>query len=137
MIESSELGKQFNEFWAVESLSLTVRPGQVLALLGQNGAGKTTTVRMLTALLAPTRGWARVSGYDVVKQGRDVRASAGGLTGQHRLFMWFGGGLTPSHRRVFQMDASETGIGARFDPRTFRPVIGRTHLGHGPGVGPA
>ena len=66
-------------------LSLTVEPGQILALLGQNGAGKTTTVRMLTALLNPTRGWAQVNGYDVVKQAADVRASVGVLTEQHGL----------------------------------------------------
>lgn len=91
MIETNDLSKQFDEFWAVDGVTLSVRPGQVLALLGQNGAGKTTTVRMLTALLAPTRGWARVSGYDVVKQGRDVRASAGVLTEQHGLYMRMSG----------------------------------------------
>ncbi len=58
-----------------------------MALLGQNGAGKTTTVRMLTALLQPTRGSARVAGYDVVKNGHDVRASVGVLTEQHGLYM--------------------------------------------------
>ncbi|NJN79763.1 MAG: ABC transporter ATP-binding protein, partial [Anaerolineales bacterium] len=52
-----------------------------------NGAGKTTTVRMLTALLNPSRGWARVAGYDVVKNGHDVRASVGVLTEQHGLYM--------------------------------------------------
>ncbi len=68
MIETNDLSKQFNNnFWAVDGVSLTVQPGQILALLGQNGAGKTTTVRMLTSLLAPTRGWASVAGYDVVK----------------------------------------------------------------------
>jgi ABC-2 type transport system ATP-binding protein len=64
-----------------------VQGGQILALLGQNGAGKTTTVRMLTALLNPSRGSARVAGYDVVKNGHDVRASVGVLTEQHGLYM--------------------------------------------------
>jgi ABC-2 type transport system ATP-binding protein len=81
MIETHDLSKQFDEFWAVDGVTLRVQPGQILALLGQNGAGKTTTVRMLTALLNPTRGWARVNGYDVVKEACDVRASIG-LTGQ-------------------------------------------------------
>jgi ABC-2 type transport system ATP-binding protein len=58
-----------------------------MALLGQNGAGKTTTVRMLTALLGPTRGWARVAGYDVMKDPHDVRANVGVLTEQHGLYM--------------------------------------------------
>lgn len=86
MIETHDLSKQFDNFWAVENVSLTVQPGQILAILGQNGAGKTTTVRMLTALLSPTRGWARVNGYDVVTQGDKVRASVGVLTEQHGLY---------------------------------------------------
>ncbi len=87
MIETHELTKQFNDFLAVDSVTLSVDAGQILALLGQNGAGKTTTVRMLTALLNPTRGWARVAGYDVVKNGHDVRSAVGVLTEQHGLYM--------------------------------------------------
>ncbi len=87
MIETQDLSKEFNDFWAVEGVSFTVKPGQILALLGQNGAGKTTTVRMLTALLSPTRGWARVAGHDVSRQGNEVRASVGVLTEQHGLYM--------------------------------------------------
>ncbi len=87
MIETQDLSKQFNDFWAVDGVTLSVRPGQILALLGQNGAGKTTTVRMLTALLTPSRGTARVAGYDVSRQGQNVRASVGVLTEQHGLYM--------------------------------------------------
>jgi ABC-2 type transport system ATP-binding protein len=87
MIETNDLSKQFNDFWAVDGVTISVRPGQILALLGQNGAGKTTTVRMLNSLLVPTRGWARVAGYDVVKDGAKVRASVGVLTEQHGLYM--------------------------------------------------
>lgn len=87
MIETHDLSKQFNDFLAVDGVNLSVQSGQILALLGQNGAGKTTTVRMLTALLNPSRGWARVAGYDVVKNGRAVRASVGVLTEQHGLYM--------------------------------------------------
>ncbi len=87
MIEAHDLSKQFNDFWAVDGVDLSVQPGRLLALLGQNGAGKTTTVRMLTALLNPTRGWARVAGFDVTRNGRDVRASIGVLTEQHGLYM--------------------------------------------------
>ncbi len=87
MIETHELTKQFHDFLAVDSVNLKVDAGHVLAILGQNGAGKTTTVRMLTALLSPTRGWARVAGYDVVKNGHDVRSSVGVLTEQHGLYM--------------------------------------------------
>jgi ABC-2 type transport system ATP-binding protein len=87
MIETHDLSKQFHDFMAVDGVNLSVDAGQILALLGQNGAGKTTTVRMLTALLNPTRGWARVAGYDVVKNGHDVRSSVGVLTEQHGLYM--------------------------------------------------
>ena len=88
MIETNDLGKQFNnDFWAVRDVTLNVQPGKILALLGQNGAGKTTTVRMLTALLRPTCGWARVAGYDVTKNPNDVRSTVGVLTEQHGLYM--------------------------------------------------
>ena len=112
MIEANDLSKQFNnEFWAVESVNISVQPGRILALLGQNGAGKTTTVRMLTSLLTPTRGWARVAGYDVVKYPQDVRANVGVLTEQHGLYMRMTGieyldffgkvyGLDPQQRKA-------------------------------------
>jgi ABC-2 type transport system ATP-binding protein len=87
MIETQDLSKQFQDFKAVDGVNLSVESGQILALLGQNGAGKTTTVRMLTALLKPTRGSARVAGYDVVRNGHDVRASVGVLTEHHGLYM--------------------------------------------------
>ncbi len=87
MIETNDLSKQFNDFVAVDGVNLSVGSGQILALLGQNGAGKTTTVRMLTALLQPTRGSARVAGFDVAKNGHDVRASVGVLTEHHGLYM--------------------------------------------------
>jgi len=88
MIETNDLSKQFNhDFWAVDGVTLNVRPGEILALLGQNGAGKTTTVRMLTALLKPTRGWARVGGYDITKHPQEIRTNVGVLTEQHGLYM--------------------------------------------------
>jgi ABC-2 type transport system ATP-binding protein len=86
VIETQDLSKRFGDLWAVDGLTLNVRPGQILALLGQNGAGKTTTVRMLTALLSPSRGTARVAGYDVLRAPRQVRAAVGVLTEQHGLY---------------------------------------------------
>ncbi len=86
MIETENLSKRFDEFLAVDGVCLRINPGQVLALLGPNGAGKTTTVRMLTSVLRPTGGWARVAGYDVVEQPNRVRASVGVLTEQHGLY---------------------------------------------------
>jgi ABC-2 type transport system ATP-binding protein len=86
MIEAHELVKDFDGFRAVDRVSLHVPAGTVLAVLGPNGAGKTTTVRMLTSILAPTAGWARVAGYDVVEKPEQVRASVGVLTEQHGLY---------------------------------------------------
>lgn len=86
MISCYDLSKQFGDFWAVSGVSLDVQPGEVLVLLGQNGAGKTTTVRMLTAVLSPTRGWAKVAGFDVAREPAKVRSSVGVLTEQHGLY---------------------------------------------------
>ncbi len=80
MIEANQINKQFGTFQAVKDLSLNVQPGEVLALLGPNGAGKTTTVRMLSAILKPTSGWARIDGHDVVREARVVRSKVGLLT---------------------------------------------------------
>ncbi len=86
MIESHELTKNFDDFRAVDKVTLDVPSGTVLALLGPNGAGKTTSVRMLTSILAPTSGWAKVAGYDVVAEPAKVRAHVGVLTEQHGLY---------------------------------------------------
>jgi ABC-2 type transport system ATP-binding protein len=86
MIQAEGLCKQFDDFLAVDGVSLSVRAGEVLALLGPNGAGKTTTIRMLTSVLRPTRGRARVAGHDVVEQPARVRAAVGVLTEQHGLY---------------------------------------------------
>jgi ABC-2 type transport system ATP-binding protein len=86
MIETNDLSKRFDEFLAVDGVTLNVKAGQVLALLGPNGAGKTTTVRMLTSVLRPSRGWARVAGHDVLEEPAKVRAAVGVLTEQHGLY---------------------------------------------------
>jgi ABC-2 type transport system ATP-binding protein len=86
MIQAEGLSKKFDEFLAVDGVSLSVPAGQVLALLGPNGAGKTTTVRMLTSILRPTCGWARIAGYDILQQPERVRASVGVLTEHHGLY---------------------------------------------------
>ena len=62
---------------AVDEINLHVDPGEVYGFLGPNGAGKSTTVHMLTTLLAPSGGTARVAGYDIVTEGPSVRSSIG------------------------------------------------------------
>jgi ABC-2 type transport system ATP-binding protein len=86
MITTQNLSKKFNDFLAVDCVNLEVGASELLALLGPNGAGKTTTVRMLTSILIPSQGWARVNGYDVVTQAAHVRASVGVLTENHGLY---------------------------------------------------
>jgi ABC-2 type transport system ATP-binding protein len=62
---------------AVDGIDLAVAPGEIYGFLGPNGAGKSTTVHMLTTLLPPTAGTARVAGFDVVREGPQVRATIG------------------------------------------------------------
>ena len=86
MIQTTNLTKYFDQFLAVDRVNLQVRPGEVLGLLGPNGAGKTTTVRMLTTVLKPSRGTARVGGYDVREDQQAVRSTVGVLTEDHGLY---------------------------------------------------
>jgi ABC-2 type transport system ATP-binding protein len=77
IIETQALTRAFGEHVAVDALDLVVETGEIFGLLGPNGAGKTTTIRMLTTLLAPTSGAARVCGFDVSAQPRQVRRRIG------------------------------------------------------------
>ena len=77
-IEAEGLVREFkNGPRAVDGIDLRVAQGEIYGFLGPNGAGKSTTVLMLTTLLPPTAGTARVAGYDVVREGPQVRASIG------------------------------------------------------------
>src|SRR5215218_7045991 len=77
-IEVDNLQRRFGgDVYAVQGIDLHVDEGEIYAFLGPNGAGKTTTVRMLTTLLRPTGGSARVAGHDVVSEAADVRRSIG------------------------------------------------------------
>jgi len=77
-IEAEGLVRTFKgDIRAVDGIDLTVEPGEIYGFLGPNGAGKSTTVHMLTTLLPPTSGTARVAGYDIVKEGPKVRSAIG------------------------------------------------------------
>jgi ABC-2 type transport system ATP-binding protein len=77
-IEVEGLVREFkNGPRAVDGIDLVVRPGEIYGFLGPNGAGKSTTVHMLTTLLPPTAGTARVAGYDIVREGPLVRNEIG------------------------------------------------------------
>ena len=77
-IEVEQLVRDFKKGpRAVDGIDLAVSPGEIYGFLGPNGAGKSTTVLMLTTLLPPTSGRASVGGYDIVRQGSQVRATIG------------------------------------------------------------
>src|SRR2546429_9038864 len=71
------LRKAFGAHVVLDDVSLEVRPGEAVALLGANGAGKTTLLRILATLLRPSRGTARVAGYDCLRETAEVRAHVG------------------------------------------------------------
>src|SRR5262245_45704821 len=73
MIELKHIVKKFGDLVAVNDLSLTVRSGEFFAVLGPNAAGKTTTIKVLTGLIKPTSGTARVAGFDVQTHPLEVR----------------------------------------------------------------
>jgi ABC-2 type transport system ATP-binding protein len=76
-IEAEGLVRLFKDVRAVDGIDLVVSEGEIYGFLGPNGAGKSTTVHMLTTLLPPTGGRARVAGFDVVDEGPKVRAAIG------------------------------------------------------------
>jgi ABC-2 type transport system ATP-binding protein len=76
-IETFALTRNFGEICAVDHISLGVPHGEIFGLLGPNGAGKSTTIKMLTTLLEPTSGTARVAGFDIVAAPEEVRRRIG------------------------------------------------------------
>ena len=76
-IEVENLAKRFGDFIAVDSLNFAVEHGEIFGLLGPNGAGKSTLIRMLTTLVPPTSGTARVNHFDIVREANEVRQSIG------------------------------------------------------------
>jgi ABC-2 type transport system ATP-binding protein len=78
-ITTRGLTKRYGDFVAVDALDLDIVPGEIFGLLGQNGAGKTTTILMLLGLTEPTKGWARVIGYDPTRRPLEVKRRVGYL----------------------------------------------------------
>jgi ABC-2 type transport system ATP-binding protein len=80
--------RKAKEVLAVDDISFEIRKGELFCILGPNGAGKTTTVKMLTTLLIPTAGTARVFGKDIVKDADDIRSQIGFIFGGERGLYW-------------------------------------------------
>ena len=97
-VEASGLTRRFGSLIAVNELQLGVARKSIFGLLGPNGAGKTTTIKMLTTMLAPSAGRARIVGYDIVHDAVEVRrrigyvsqmlSADGGLTGYENLLLF-------------------------------------------------
>ncbi len=85
-IEVENLTRTFDGVRAVDDISFVVEEGEVFGLLGPNGAGKTTTIRLLTGLLNPTAGWARVAGYDVLGERERLKSQIGVVFEQQNLY---------------------------------------------------
>jgi len=76
-VDTLNLTRQFGDFTAVDNVNLQVQEGEIYGLLGPNGAGKSTIIRMLSTLLKPTSGSARVAGFDVSREASDVKRRIG------------------------------------------------------------
>ncbi len=85
-VEAHALTRRFGAFTAVDAISFSVAQGEVFGFLGANGAGKTTAIRMLTGLLAPTSGEARVAGRDVYTQAEEVKRRIGYMSQRFSLY---------------------------------------------------
>jgi ABC-2 type transport system ATP-binding protein len=98
MLQTEALTRRFGTLTAVDALTLSIDAGEVFGLLGPNGAGKSTVIKMLTTLLPPTAGTARVAGFDIVRQATEVRrvigyvpqllSADGALTGYENLLVF-------------------------------------------------
>ena len=85
-IEAHDLTRTFGAFVAVDHITFDVRAGEVFGFLGANGAGKTTAIRMLTGLLAPNGGTAKVAGHDVYKQAEAIKRDIGYMSQRFSLY---------------------------------------------------
>ena len=86
IIETHELTKAFKSVVAVDGLTLRIRPGEIFGLLGPDGAGKTTTIRLLSAIMDPSNGWAKVAGFDTVTEPEPIKRRIGYMAQRFNLY---------------------------------------------------
>ncbi|MBI3874548.1 MAG: ABC transporter ATP-binding protein, partial [Verrucomicrobia bacterium] len=135
MIELLNLTKKFGDLVAVDDVSLTVQRGEFFAVLGPNAAGKTTTIKMITGLMKPTAGSARVAGFDVQTQPLEVRRRLAYVPD----FPFLYDKLTPWEffrftGQLFQMEEARMAADARaliarfnLEPYLRKPIEGLSH----------
>ena len=85
-ISTDRLSRKFGDFIAVDQVSMGVKPGEIVGLLGANGAGKTTLIKMLCGLLRPTSGSATVAGFDILSRPAGVKRAIGYMGQSFSLF---------------------------------------------------
>jgi ABC-2 type transport system ATP-binding protein len=76
-VQTLDITKRFGELTAVDKINLIIDSKEIFGLIGPNGAGKTTLIRMLTTVIQPTEGSARVAGFDIRKNSNEVRQRIG------------------------------------------------------------
>jgi ABC-2 type transport system ATP-binding protein len=123
-IEAVGLVRRFKEVEAVSGIDLHVGPGEIYGFLGPNGAGKSTTVHMLTTLLPPSGGRATVAGFDVARQGAQVRASIGAALQEAALDPFLTG------REHLRLQSSLHGIRGKARKQLIEELLHRVGLTH-------
>ena len=103
VIETHELTRRFKKVTAVSNLTLQIKRGEIFGLVGPDGAGKTTTIRLLTAILDPDAGWAKVAGFDTVRQPESIKRRIGYMAQRFNLY----GDLSVSENLNFFADVFE------------------------------
>jgi ABC-2 type transport system ATP-binding protein len=86
VIETHNLTRMFKKMTAVDEVNLSVNRGEIFGLVGPDGAGKTTTIRLLAAILDPTSGYARVEGFDTVKEPESIKQRIGYMAQRFNLY---------------------------------------------------
>ncbi len=122
MIETRNLSKHYGDLAAVNGITFTVEPGQVLGFLGPNGAGKSTTMKMIAGFLAPSSGTAKVCGYDVVNDPIAAKRVVGYLPEGAPSY----GEMTP--RQFLNFVADVRGLTGAKRAQRIDDVIERLHL---------
>lgn len=86
VITAHQLTRRFGSFTAVDSISFTVKQGEIFGFLGANGAGKTTAIKMLTGLIKPSSGFASVAGFDIARHPESVKRNIGYMSQRFSLY---------------------------------------------------